>query len=134
MIRRKYLQSRGQALLEFAITIPLLLLMLVFLFDLGRVVFYTTALNNAARVGARFGIINQDSGLIQTKVEEAAFGINPADMTITATGVDLDGDFEDDVIEVAITYEFVPATPIIANFLGNGVTIPLDTQATMQLE
>src|SRR6186997_3699952 len=53
-------RHRGQALVEFALVIPLFLLMLVALFDLGRAVFSYNTLTNAAREGARLAIVNQD--------------------------------------------------------------------------
>ena len=46
-IRRRL--ERGQALVEFALVIPIFLLMLVALFDLGRAVFAYNTLTNAAR-------------------------------------------------------------------------------------
>ena len=48
----------GQDLVEFAIIIPLLFLILVGIFDLGRVVIYYSVLHNSAREGARVGIVH----------------------------------------------------------------------------
>ena len=53
-------RDRGQALVEFALVIPLFLLMMLALFDLGRAVFAYNTLTNAAREGARLAIVNQD--------------------------------------------------------------------------
>src|SRR6187551_3611775 len=52
-------RDRGQALMEFALVIPVFLLILVALFDLGRAVFAYNTLTNAAREGARIAIVNQ---------------------------------------------------------------------------
>jgi hypothetical protein len=51
-IRRTRLPSRGQALVEFALILPILVLLLVMAIDLGRVFFGWVALQNAARIGA----------------------------------------------------------------------------------
>ena len=48
-------------MVEFALVIPIFLLVLVSLFDLGRAVFAYNTLTNAAREGARMAIVNQDS-------------------------------------------------------------------------
>src|SRR5256885_7822484 len=53
-------RNRGQAMVEFAVVIPIFLLMLIALFDFGRAVFSYNTLTNAAREGARFAIVNQD--------------------------------------------------------------------------
>ncbi len=45
-------RTRGQAMVEFALILPLLVLLLVLAIDFGRVFFGSVALNNAARIGA----------------------------------------------------------------------------------
>jgi len=53
-------RRRGQAMVEFALVIPIFLLIFVALFDLGRAVFAYNTLTNAAREGVRLAIVNQD--------------------------------------------------------------------------
>ena len=48
--------ERGQSLVEFALTIPLVLLLMVGLFDLGRVVFINNSLSDGAKHGARHAV------------------------------------------------------------------------------
>ena len=50
----------GQGLTEFAFVLPIFVLVLVGLFDLGRAVFAYNTITNAAREGARVAIVNQD--------------------------------------------------------------------------
>ena len=45
--------ERGQTLVEFGLIIPIVLLIMVGLFDLGRVVFINNSLSDGARDGAR---------------------------------------------------------------------------------
>ena len=56
---RRARRSRGQTLAEFALVIPVLIVMLMGIFDLGRAIFAYNAITNAAREGARLGIVNQ---------------------------------------------------------------------------
>lgn len=51
---------RGQELVEFAIIVPVLVLILFGVLDLGRVFFGTIAITNAARVGARAAVLSFD--------------------------------------------------------------------------
>ncbi|HEX5013605.1 MAG TPA: TadE/TadG family type IV pilus assembly protein [Candidatus Limnocylindrales bacterium] len=55
---RRRRRVRAQALAEFAITAPIFLFMLFAIIDFGRYVYYVQILNNAAREGARFAIVN----------------------------------------------------------------------------
>lgn len=47
-------KDRGQGLFEFALILPLLLIVLLGIFDLGRVYFASISLTSAAREGARY--------------------------------------------------------------------------------
>jgi Flp pilus assembly protein TadG len=51
-------RDRGQALMEFAVAIPVFLVMTLGVVDFGRVIWATTSLNEAARVGARFAVVH----------------------------------------------------------------------------
>ena len=51
--RRRYLGQKSQALIEFALISPVLLLLLFGIVDVGRAVFYYDTLGHAAREGAR---------------------------------------------------------------------------------
>ncbi|MCI0584554.1 MAG: pilus assembly protein [Chloroflexi bacterium] len=50
--------ARGQALLEFALVIPLFLVMLIGIIDLGRVIWANNAVANAAREAARYATVH----------------------------------------------------------------------------
>jgi Flp pilus assembly protein TadG len=51
--------SIGQSLVEFALVFPMIMLMFMAVFDLGRFVFADNEINNAAREGVRTAIVNQ---------------------------------------------------------------------------
>jgi len=64
---RRHRAGRGQALVEFALVIPIFLLILIAIFDLGRGVFAYNSITNAAREGARLAIVNQTTASITAK-------------------------------------------------------------------
>jgi hypothetical protein len=49
---------RGQTLIEFAILLPVLLMMIMGALDLGRIVWANDMIGNAAREGARYAIVH----------------------------------------------------------------------------
>lgn len=53
--------QRGQSLVEFAIILPVFIMLLVGIFDFGRVVWANDAVATAAREGARFAIVHGGS-------------------------------------------------------------------------
>jgi Flp pilus assembly protein TadG len=63
MTRSKRPARNGQALAEFALVLPVLLLLIFGIIELGRVVFIYNSLADAARQGARVAAVNQrDTG------------------------------------------------------------------------
>lgn len=128
--------QRGQALVEFSLVIPIFLLLLVGLFDLGRAVFSYNTLTNAAREGARMAIVNQDVPTIieRAQRQSALVELNDPSVSVAFYQMKADGtpDLSDPCNLVAVgclaivsfqaTYE--PITPIIANLVfGSGVTM-----------
>lgn len=59
-------RSRGQALVEFAIVVPIFFLILFAIIDFGRYVYYVQILNNAAREGTRYAIVHGANGIPKT--------------------------------------------------------------------
>jgi uncharacterized repeat protein (TIGR01451 family) len=55
-------KSTGQSLVEMALVLPVVLLLVFGVFELGRVVFIFSALNNASREAARFGAATGTAG------------------------------------------------------------------------
>ena len=51
--------ARGQSLVEFAMVVPIFLLLLFGLIEVGRFIYLNNAFNAAAREGARFGSVEQ---------------------------------------------------------------------------
>jgi Flp pilus assembly protein TadG len=55
------LRGRGQALVEFALVIPVFLLILMMLLDFGRVIYAQHTINQDAAEGARVGAVSADT-------------------------------------------------------------------------
>jgi Flp pilus assembly protein TadG len=137
----------GQDLMEYAIIFPILFLILVGIFDLGRVVYYYSALTNAAREGARWGVVHPaDNPNISAIISNYAVGLDlgcpnsnppPApEPAVTVTLLDQDAVPGNDHIQVTVCSQFKPVTPVIGFFLGLGSTdvINLHGQSTMRIE
>jgi len=56
--RKKGSREKGQAMLEFAVSLIILLIILSGIIDLGRLFFYYIAMRDAAQEGVVYGIVN----------------------------------------------------------------------------
>jgi Flp pilus assembly protein TadG len=137
--------ERGAALLEVALTLPILLLVAVGIFEFGRAYQTWQVLTNAAREGARIAVLpGTDDASVENRVQEymAAGQLSAADgatVTITrdneiAIGT---GTATASRVEVAYPYTFSVLQPV-ANLVVAGSTagepITMTATATMRNE
>ena len=139
--------SRGQALVEMALVIPIFLLILVSLFDLGRAVFAYNTLTNAAREGARMAIVNQNVTSIVARAKNATAIVELNDPSVSVHFYQVAADGSADTTRVcnpvavgclaAVYFEatYQPITPIIANIVfGHGVTFAADAVLSVEYQ
>src|SRR5437667_11973326 len=58
LLRKRSRRSRGQSLVEFALTLPLMLLLLLIAFDFGRIYLGWINLQNMTRIAANYAANN----------------------------------------------------------------------------
>jgi Flp pilus assembly protein TadG len=83
-------RQRGQELVEFALILPLLLLLMVGIFEFGYVVFAYNTLSNAVREGARLGSVNPVEADILGRARNLTSGLDQGEIdgdiwTVTIT-------------------------------------------------
>jgi len=83
-VKRRDRAERGQSLVEFALIIPIIVLLMVGLLDLGRIVFTNNALSDGARHGARHASVDPTNcSLIADSVRSAVLNQDLATFTVT---------------------------------------------------
>lgn len=137
MNRRGQRQSKGQTLVEFALILPVFILVLVGIVDGGRAVFAYHTANNAAREGGRQAIVDQTLDHIRARAAEhaVALGVSPADIQVDYRDPD-DPETPDSCLTnegapalgtheiygclavVVVPYDYSAATPIVGNLMG----------------
>lgn len=124
-------KAKGQSLVEFALVLPILLLVIFGLFDLGYAVFIKNMISNATREGARTGIIiTKTDADIRARVNAAAPGLNLTTAQIAISPSPNNRQFNEP-ITVTVTYTYVPLTPVIGRITGS---VPLSSTSVMIVE
>jgi Flp pilus assembly protein TadG len=135
-------RSRGQALVELAIVLPVFLVLVLAAVDLGRIFFARITIANSAREGAyeaSYGgsyaanaacsnsntvmcaVLNEAQGSLTVTPADVAWACNPAD----GCGSGAYGD----AVTVTVTGHFDLLTPILAVFFG-GTNVTFSSTAT----
>lgn len=123
--------KQGQALVELALVLPLLILLIMGTMEFGRIFHSYLLITNASREGARAGIISETDTQIKTKVKDvtATLGLTDTQITITpapssrARGVPL---------TVTVNYSLNLITPVLDMVVPN--PFPLTASTTMRME
>lgn len=109
--------KRGQAMVEFAIVLPLLLILLIGVFEFGRAWNVYHAVTDAARLGARSAVVadpvtTQDSvyAIIKRALRRAS--IDTTNTTITLTGWRA-GSGTPATVNIQVPYQFVFLKPFM---------------------
>lgn len=111
--RRHSKSEHGAAAIEFALVLPVLLLLLFGIIEFGLLLFNKAVLTNAAREGARFGIVSATPRKTDDEIEDTVtsytahnlvtFG-SPNVPAVTPTHVD--GQEFGDPLTVTVTYQY----------------------------
>lgn len=83
MVRRG--DGRGQSLVEFAIVLPIFVLVVIGLFDGALAVYNYSTVSNAAREGARVAMVDQDAAVVETAIRAHAVALRGDRLTVTQT-------------------------------------------------
>ena len=136
---RRRADERGQTLAEFALLVPLLVILIFGFVDVSRIYQAWVTIEGAAREGARYGVtgrsdcdIAADDRLAcieyNTTQRAKALTNDDTDLTVTVRSWDYptyadpasEGDPGEqcDAIEVQVNYQFTPSTPLAETIFG----------------
>jgi PKD repeat protein len=151
-------RSRGQSLVEFALLLPLLLLILMVGIDFGRVYLGYINLQNMVRIAANYAANNPTAWDLPLTPAKSATQASYKDQIIndakatncklpvaggvpvvpnpTFTDQDGDGDTDSigDLAKVALTCQFRIVTPIISGIVGSGGNLGVSADAVFPVK
>ena len=130
-------ESRGQSILEFALTLPIFLAIVVGVVDVGHAVAARSLLANCAREGARSAIFPQtaDATVISAVNSQTLFlgPIPSPDISSISISPTTPSDrVSGTTVTVTVTYRFSPITPLAREAMGSALT--MTSSSTMAIE
>jgi len=132
VISTKHLRNeKGQSLIEFSIILPLLLLLLMGIFEFGLMLNSYLTIHNSAREGARLGIVSASDSEINELITNISPTLDTENLIVNITpseGSRKSGG----TLTVELIYNYQVTIPIISNILS-GVVV-LKGQTSMRIE
>ncbi len=123
--------DKGQSLVEFAILLPLLLLLLMGILEFALMLNSYLTINNSAREGARLGIVAGSNIEIKQLIIKISSNLDSENLVVNITP--LEGSRKSgDTLRVEIVYNYQVIIPILSNILNNVVV--LKAQTSMRIE
>lgn len=126
---RRRRRTRGQSLVEFALVLPVFLMILSGIMDMGFLLYSRMTVINAAREGARVATImteesdNAIRNAITGQVNGAANGLT------VSTSVSLGATEPQEPFSVTVTHTYRPFFPLLI-----GTTVPISSTVRMVFE
>ena len=125
---RRDRNDRGSAVVEFALVLPLLLLMLLALVQVAVIARDQLVLVQAARAGARAAAIEDSADAVLSATRAAGAGLEPEDLVVDVTRAGTRGA----PVTVRVSYRIGLVAPLAGWLLPDSVT--LHAEATMRQE
>jgi Flp pilus assembly protein TadG len=122
-------REEGQELVEYALVLPILLLLVLGLMQVGVLLYQYNTLANAAREGARYAVTHPgDSGGINTAARRMTSGLDQAALHVGASAMGTTA------MRVDVTYDVHLAGAMLIGALGGNPDFQLSASATVQLD
>ncbi len=133
-------RHRGQALVEFAVVLPVFFLLVAGMFDFGLGIYSDLTLVNAAREGARLGVIDPgNTSAIEERVRAMAGNLDASKLNVTIACERPSGSsftactdkqwLPGDATKVTVDYRYTMFFPVLF-----GTEIPLSSESKMRIE
>ena len=136
---RVHRKEKGQSLVEFALILPLLLLILAGVLDVARLYYVYVVLTDAASEGVSYAAINPpadptdpedpDTAEIRARTLSACTGVDDRVQSVTIDCPTCPGVASGDAITVTVSYRYAVMTPFLNVMFDDG-SIDIQANAT----
>ncbi len=127
--------EKGQNLAEFAMVVPIFLILVFAIVDFGMGFHAWITVTNASREGARIGAVGADTATIEARVVDTASSLVEDDLAITV--VNAQGAPGESVsVDVEYDYELITPLSNVLGIFGGGLGSPITfhSESEMRIE
>lgn len=123
----KFLKNeKGQSLVEFALVLPLLLLILMAIVEFALMFNSYLVISNASREGARYASLGGNDIEVVERVQLAAGALDQSKLDVIVTPSKSDRG-RGDTVHVLVEYDYVLISPIVSDVLSSFISIESET-------
>ncbi len=122
---------RGQALVELALIVPILLFLVLGVVEFGRLFNAYMTVQHAAREGARLGILGASDNEIRNRVLQNTVSLDPALVSV-AIAPSSSSRTSGTILTVYVSYNFTVLMPLLSSVIGS--SIPVTAALSMRME
>lgn len=130
-------RAHGQSIVEFALILPLFLVLVFGVIEFGRAYIVYVTVTNAAREGARLGITGASASSIQSRAQTLA-GPFGSGLTVNVSYVNNAGVDQQVQVDTSYTLSFITPVGALVHLLPGGVnpsgTYTISSTAKMHIE
>ena len=127
--------EKGESAVEFALLLPILVLLIFGIIQFGFIFFHYISITHAAREGARWAALEQPDSEVRLRVKNSAPGLMIADADIK---IDPAGDRSGKIgepVKVTVNYKTLIIVPFVGEAMGLATPyLQLSNTATQRIE
>ena len=121
-------RERGATLVEYALVVSILFVFVFGIIEFARIIFSYNTLANAAREGARYGILHaHDTAGVENATRALSTGLDSTLLTIQTT-------WSSNAVQVRVDYPVYLVTGPFIQAIGGTPTVHLQAVSSMGLE
>ena len=123
-------RDRGAAAVEFALLLPMLLLLVFGIIDFGRALNAQIVLTQAAREGSRLAALGESNANVTSGTKAAATGLSPVAVNVVTSCPTDAGAGVNAKVQVSYTFSFITPINAIAQMFGSSFGSSMTLTAT----
>ena len=131
LIRKLLNSKRGQAMVEMALALPLIIMLIMGTIEFGRLFHSYLLVSNASREGARIAVTGVDNSVITSRINDVTASLDSSKVIIISPN---DADLRVSAVPVTVTinYNHSIVTPVFESILPNPITLTSSTSMRME--
>lgn len=132
-IKRIFKSEKGQSLVEFALVLPILLLLVFGIVEFGRAFNTYLIISNASREGARYAVVGAENGEIIDAIEAKTSTLGSS-VDILISPEDKSSRTNGEPVDIKVSYSLSLITPIVGPLISEDNSLNIESITTMRME